>query len=76
MRMVEGLDKRKEEKDLEGTSQQRLAASMSAQKKKKLLVGRKFQSGGREGGRHEDFSVAVVAVAIVSNCSARVSQKH
>ena len=33
MRMVEGLDKRKEEKDLEGTSQQRRAASMRAQKK-------------------------------------------
>ena len=75
MRMVEGLDKRKEEKDLEGTSQQRRAASMRAQKKRSCLWEENSRvEGGREGGRHEDFSVAVVAV--VSNCSARVSQKH
>ena len=46
--MVEGLDKRKEEKDLEGTSQQRRAASMRAQKKE-VACGKKIPEW-REGG--------------------------
>ena len=48
-------------------------------KNKEVACGKKipeWREGRREGGRHEDFSVAVVAVAVVSNCSARVSQKH
>ena len=49
MRMVEGLDKRKEEKDLEGTSQQRRAASMRAQKKE-VACGKKIPEW-REGRR-------------------------